>query len=126
MATKIYYKGFSSNQWLSMGQKSFATSNIETVKNDLYNHIFTEKGERVMMPNFGTRIPSLVFEQNDEATLEIVREDLIEVFNYDPRVRLLNLEVVPLMDSNAIVAFADLLYVEFNVQDVLRIEIQTA
>jgi len=126
MATKIYYKGFSSNQWLSMGQKSFATSNIETVKNDLYNHIFTEKGERVMMPNFGTRIPSLVFEQNDEATLEIVREDLIEVFNYDPRVRLLNLEVVPLMDNNAIVAFADLLYVEFNVQDVLRIEIQTA
>lgn len=126
MANNIYYKGFSSAQWLSAGQKSFATANIETVKYDLYNHIFTEKGERVMMPNFGTRIPSLVFEQNDEVTLEIIREDLIEVFNYDPRVRLLNLEVVPLMDNNAIVAFADLLYVEFNVQDVLKIEIQTS
>ena len=126
MANNIYYKGFSSAQWLSAGQKSFATANIVTVKNDLYNHIFTEKGERVMMPNFGTRIPSLVFEQNDEATLEIVREDLTEVFNYDPRVRLLNLEVVPLMDNNAIVAFADLLYVEFDIQDVLKIEIPTA
>jgi phage baseplate assembly protein W len=126
MANKIYYKGFSSDQWLTDAQKSFATANIQTVKNDLYNHIFTEKGERVMMPNFGTRIPSLVFEQNDAATLQIVREDLTEVFNYDPRVRLINLEVVPLMDNNAIVAFADLLYVEFNVQDVLQIEIQTA
>jgi phage baseplate assembly protein W len=121
---KVFYKGFSSHAFEEKG--SFSTINIETVKRDLYNHIFTEKGERLMMPNFGTRIPSLVFEPNDERTREIVRTDLLEVFNYDPRVKLIDLHVSSLPDNNAIVAFADLLYIEFDVRETLRIEVPTA
>jgi phage baseplate assembly protein W len=121
--SKAIYKGFSSRDWIT--NRVFGLQNIDLVKRDLLNHIYTVKGERVMMPDFGTRIPVLAFEPNDEKTRAIVEEDLRYVFNYDPRVKLLDLSVLQLRDNNAIVALADLLYVEFNVRDVLRIEVQT-
>lgn len=120
---KIFYRGFSTQ---SFGDSTrFATSNIETVKRDIYNHIFTEKGERVMMPSFGTRIPTLAFEPNDEITRGIVYDDLLAVFEYDPRLKLINLHVSSLPDNNAIVAFADVLYIEFDIKETLRIEVPT-
>ena len=117
------YKGFTTANLTTTG--SFSLSNIDLVKQDLLNHIFTTKGERVMMPDFGTRIPVLAFEPNDEHTRKIIEDDLTEVFNYDPRVKLITLQVITLPDNNAIVALADLLYVEFNVRDVLKIDVPT-
>lgn len=120
---KAIYKGFSTNDWSS--RRTFSLNNIELVKRDLLNHINTLKGERVMMPDFGTRIPMLAFEPNDQQTKNIIEQDLTEVFNYDPRVKLISMSVISLPDNNAIVALADLLYIEFNVRDVLRIEVQS-
>jgi phage baseplate assembly protein W len=119
---KSIYRGFSTADWGD--RKTFSISNIELVKRDLLNHIYTLKGSRVMMPNFGTRIPMLAFEPNDEETRMVIEKDLREVFNYDPRVRLMGLSVLNLVDNNAIVALADLLYIEFDVRDTLRIEVQ--
>jgi phage baseplate assembly protein W len=121
--TKAIYKGFSTANWKV--SKSFTLTNIDLVKQDLLNHIWTIKGERVMMPNFGTRIPTMAFEPNDEATVAIIEQDLTEVFNYDPRVKLLSLDVASLPNNNAIIAIANLLYVEFQVTDVLNIEVPT-
>lgn len=115
------YKGFSTRNWRK--NRSFAITDIDLVKEDLLNHIFTIKGERVHMPNFGTRIPLLTFEQNDEITRDIIETDLREVFEYDPRVELVALNVMSLPDNNAIIAIADLYYLEFNVTEPLRIEI---
>lgn len=119
---KSIYRGFSTHDWGN--RKTFSLTNIELVKRDLLNHIYTLKGTRVMMPGFGTRIPMLTFEPNDEETRLIIEQDLREVFNYDPRVKLLGLSVLNLVDNNAIIALADLLYVEFDVRDTLRIEVQ--
>jgi phage baseplate assembly protein W len=121
--TRAIYRGFSTADWNT--RSSFSISNIDLVKRDLLNHIYTVKGERLMMPNFGTRIPILAFEPNDDYTKKIIEEDLKEVFSYDPRVRLISLEVLTLRDNNAILAIADLLYVEFNVRDTLNIEVQS-
>ena len=122
--TRAIYRGFSTKNWLNT--RSFRATNIDLVKQDLLNHIYTMRGERVMMPGFGTRIPTIAFEPNDEATRAIIEQDLREVFEYDPRVRLMDLQVISLADNNAIIAMADLLYVEFNVRDVLRIEVPTS
>lgn len=120
---KLHYHGFSSNQWVE--NRQFGLSNIDVVKQDLLNHIYTSKGERVMMPNWGTRIPTLVFEPNDEITRQIVYDDVKFVIDYDPRVQLIDLKVLSLPDNNAIVALADVFYIEFKVKDVLHIEVQT-
>lgn len=118
---KGLYRGYSSYEY--QNNKSFSLTDIELVKLDLLNHIFTRKGERVMMPNFGTRIPDLAFEPLDNYTLSILDEDLRAVFAFDPRVELIALNIIPIPDSNTAIASAKLLYVELNMQGSLDINI---
>lgn len=120
----VFYHGFSTSAWLT--SKRFGTSNIETVKRDLYNHIMTPVGERVMMPTFGTRIPSMAFEPNDEYSRKVIYDDIKTVIDYDPRVQLIDLQVLSVPDNNAIVALADVYYLEFKVKDTLHIDVPTA
>ena len=116
------YKGFSTANWLE--NRSLVISDIETIKHDLQNHIFTRLGERVMQPGFGTRIPEMAFEPNDEATIKIIRDDILTVINYDPRVELVSLEVLPIPDNNTIIVLVTVLYIEFEVQGELRIDVK--
>lgn len=118
---KPLYKGFSSYEYQKT--KSFTLTDIEIVKMDLLNHIYTRRGERVMMPTFGTRIPDLAFEPLDPLTLDILREDLLQVINFDPRVSLIGLDITPYYDQNTVVASARLLYVELNVVDTIDLNI---
>ena len=118
---KGLYRGYSSHEY--QPRKTFNIQDIELVKLDLLNHIFTRKGERVMMPAFGTRIPDLAFEPLDPITLSILEEDLRFVFNFDPRVELMSLVIDPQYDSNAITAAAKLLYVELDMIDTLDLNI---
>lgn len=120
MATGLY-KGYSSHEYLP--RKTFSIKDIELVKLDLLNHIFTRRGERVMMPAFGTRIPDLAFEPLDGITLSILEEDLRTVFMFDPRVDLLDLVITPSYDTNSVVAAARLLYIELNMVDDLELNI---
>lgn len=115
------YRGYSSYEYQT--KKTFSVTDVELVKLDLLNHIFTRKGERVMMPNFGTRIPDLAFEPMDNYTLSILEEDLRTVFAFDPRVELMSLNIIPIPDSNTVIASAKLLYVELNMQGNLDINI---
>lgn len=115
------YKGYSSFEY--QRKKTFRLTDLELVKMDLLNHIFTRRGERVMMPTFGTRIPDLAFEPLDDITIDILREDLQAVASFDPRVQLLDLRVIPDPDRNAVVATMRLLYVELDLVDNLDINI---
>jgi phage baseplate assembly protein W len=117
----VIYTGFSSRDW-HKNNASFTKTDIDIIKEDLLNHIYTEYGERVHMPGFGTRIPSLVFEQLDQETCDIVEEDLLKVFNYDPRVEILSLQVYPVPNHNLIVAIAELKFIELNMIDKMELE----
>lgn len=104
------YNGFST----FTAKRGFKLTGKELVNRDLMNHIYTLRGERVMMPGFGTRIPLMAFEPLDQLTLAAVEEDLRQVFEYDKRVQLLNLAVTALPDNNGIVAIVDLKYVQLG------------
>lgn len=119
--SKGLYKGYSSHEYFP--RKTFSIQDVELVKLDLLNHIFTRRGERVMMPAFGTRIPDLAFEPLDDITLSILEEDLRMVFDFDPRVRLLELVINPSYDTNSVTAAARLLYIELNTVDDLDLNI---
>lgn len=116
------YKGFSSFEF--QANKTFKLADVELVKMDLLNHIFTKRGERVMMPSFGTRIPDMLFEPLDDQTVDVIVEELRAVFEYDPRVTLLDLNVYPKYDENAIYGSARLFYNELNVTDLFELNIQ--
>src|SRR5574343_328627 len=109
--TKALYRGFSTAGHRQYPQKGFLTVNVETVKRDLLNHIYTTPGERVYRPTFGTRIPEIAFEPLDQTTLKIIEEDLRMVVNADPRVELIDIAVSALPNNNAAIAYIDLKYV---------------
>lgn len=76
-----------------------------------------------MEPDFGTSIPDLPFEPLTDELVEIVEDELTIVFEFDPRVELLDLRVVPEEDQNALTASALLRFIEFQVTDTLNIRI---
>lgn len=115
MDGKRLYKGFISNKFDYT--KTFKSYDIELVKTDLLNHIFTRRGERVMMPNFGTTIPEMVFDQLTSDLVGDIREQVQMVIEYDPRVSLLNMEATADYDRQLIYVSARILYVELNVTD---------
>ena len=118
------YIGFSTKQYEK--NKSFVLTDVELVKEDLRNHIFTRYGERIKSPLFGTRIPDLIYEPLDARVLSIIRDDLTKVFNYDPRVTLNDLRILPLYSDNAVKAIADLtfIYLDFTGQMDIHIEFE--
>lgn len=116
------YKGFSSFEFEATG--SFKIIDVELIKLDLLNHIFTRRGERVMMPRFGTIIPDLAFEPLDEETLDLLESELRLVFEYDPRVELLDLTLTPRYDNNAVEASCFLRCIELDTTELMNLNIE--
>jgi phage baseplate assembly protein W len=81
------YRGFSS----VAGVKSNQLYDVDLVKQDLINHFYTRKGERVMDPEFGSIIWDLLYEPIDESTKEDLVEDCKSIIASDPRVQLIDL-----------------------------------
>lgn len=61
-------------------QQSFDTNT--QVKSNLSNFLKTRRGERRMMPEFGTRLYTVLFEQKDENVNEIVKNLLREEISF--------------------------------------------
>jgi phage baseplate assembly protein W len=125
MATiKTFYKGFSTRNYEEKGG-SFDLYNLDCVKEDLLNEIFTERGTRLYMPTYGTRIPTLTFEPNDAETMDVIREDITTVIDNDPRLFLQDISVEQVPEQYTILAVAKITYLEFNVTSDLYIEINS-
>lgn len=122
MARIGLYKGFSMFEFQS--RKSFKLRDIELVKMDLLNHIFTRKGERIMMPNFGTSIQDLLFEPMTSEVVDTAAEEVIRVIAYDPRVDLVSIQAVPDYDLGAITIAAQLFYKELNMTDNFELHLE--
>lgn len=116
------YRGFSTYEYEKT--KKFTVTDIDLVKLDLLNHMYTTRGERVMMPTFGTRIPTLAFEPLDKFTLDILEEDLLHVINFDPRVELIDMQILPYYDKNTVTATIMLRYIELDMVDRMDLNIQ--
>ena len=109
------YKGYSTFEFER--NKSLRVLDHELVKLDILNQIFTRRGERVMMPSYGSIVPDIVFEPLDDITLDILEQDLVAVVNFDPRVDLLEFSLNPNFDNNRVEVHMKLLYVEFDLVD---------
>ena len=76
------FRGFS-----TVGKKigNFVLEDKALAKQDLLNHFYTRKGERLGEPEFGSILPELVFEPLDDATVDLVEDDVVAIINADPR-----------------------------------------
>lgn len=122
MARQNIYKGYSTFEFER--SKTLTLRDVELVKLDLLNHMFTQRGTRVMMPDFGTIIPELTFEPLDADTLDELHTEVKAVLDYDPRVDILKLVLAPDYDTSSVVVEATLLYVELDTVDEFNLNIQ--
>lgn len=86
-----------------MPYSGFSTKNKKAINNvltgndlvieDLMNEIMTRKGERIMLPTFGSIIHDMVFEPLTDETRTIIEEDLTAIIEGEPRVNLVDLNL---------------------------------
>lgn len=117
-----FYRGFSTKAYEASG-KGFVLYNVDLIEEDLFNELFTIKGERLEMPDFGTRIPLLMFEPNDTVSADILQQDVTQTIKNDPRVELVACDIISQPDSHKLICVAKVRYLEFNVVKDLRIEV---
>ena len=105
------YKGFSSTSQ----NTNFKLYDIELVKQDLINHFYIRKGEKLMNPEFGTVIWDMLFEPFTEQTKSIIAKDVEDIVNYDPRM-LVTAVYVDTTDQGIQIT-AELTYLPFNLTE---------
>ena len=88
-----------------------ALKNETAIARSIRNLVFTQPGEKFFNQNLGSRVSRQLFENMDAISASIIEDEIRDTINkYEPRVRLVNVEVRPNYDEN-----------EFNVTIVYRI-----
>jgi phage baseplate assembly protein W len=105
------YKGFSSSE----ATKNFKLYDINLVKQDLINHFYIRKGEKLENPEFGTVIWDMLFEPFTPDVKEIIAKDVEAIINYDPRFSVTEINIDSTDQGMRIQA--DLVYIPFNINE---------
>lgn len=85
--------------------------NETAIARSIRNLVFTQPGEKFFNPNLGSRVSRQLFENMDAISASIIEDEIRDTINkYEPRVRLVSINVSPNYDEN-----------EFNVTIVYRI-----
>ena len=105
------YKGFSSKET----KRNYKLYDIDLVKQDLINHFYIRKGEKLENPDFGTIIWDMLFENFTEDVKTMIAKDVEDIVNYDPRIAV-NAVTVDSTDQGIRIQ-ADITYIPFNVNE---------
>jgi phage baseplate assembly protein W len=111
----ILYKGFSTANRF----KKFRLIDFNLVKQDLINHFNIRKGEKLMQPNFGTIIWSMLFEPMTDVLRSQIIDDIKAVVNYDPRIGVNAINLTEF--EHGIQVEIELVYLQTDQSDVLRV-----
>ena len=65
----------------------------DLVIEDLMNHLMTRKGERVMMPTFGSIIHDLIFEPLTSEVKMMIEDDIKSIVDDEPRCNFISMTV---------------------------------
>lgn len=117
MANAPNFIGFST---INKKKPPYTLTDFELVKIDLLNHFNTRKGERVMLPEFGTIIYNLLMDPLDDTTKNLIMEDATRIIDEEPRVKL---DTMKLSETNSVVLLeTQLTYLPDGVTEELAIQ----
>jgi len=112
--SEFRYKGFSSFN----PSRNFKLYDIELVKQDIINHFYIRKGEKLNNPEFGTQIWDLLFEPFTGQVKQAILDDVQTVINYDPRIEIESIAVDA--TDNGIRVEALVIYRPFNIAEQMQ------
>ena len=76
-------------------------SDTTAIARSIRNIVFTQPGEKFFNPEFGSRVSESLFEIVDEVSSIAIRDEIrSSIINYEPRVKLLDVIVIPNVDDN--------------------------
>ena len=75
-------------------------SDTSAIARSIRNIVFTSPGEKFFNPDFGSRISESLFENVDDVSALAIEDEIkSSIINFEPRVNLLNTNVVPNPDD---------------------------
>ena len=78
-------------------------SDTSAIARSIRNIVFTSPGEKFFQPDFGSRVSESLFENVDEVSALSIRDEVrSSIINYEPRVKLNNVNVNLNPDENEI------------------------
>ena len=73
-----------------------ALKNRSAIARSLRNIVFTQPGEKFFQPEFGSRVTESLFDIADGVSAIAIRDEIrSSIINYEPRVKLLDVTVIP-------------------------------
>ena len=78
-----------------------ALKNASAISRSLKNIVLTSRGEKFFDPEFGSGVSESLFENLDEVTALNIKDEIeYSIANYEPRVELIDIDVIPDYDVN--------------------------
>jgi phage baseplate assembly protein W len=115
LLTARTYRGFST---VESDARSPVLYDLKLIKQDLINHFHIRKGEKLENPTFGTIIWDMLFEPLTPQVKELIVNDVTEIVNSDPRVKVITTIVT--QKDQAIQIELTVLYLPYNIQESMQ------
>lgn len=97
-------------------------TNEASVNRSIRNLLLTNRGERLYQPDIGSDIQQLLFEPMIASTGDLIRKFVQNtIANYEPRAKVLNVEVLAYEDKNAYAVTVT--YMIINRQDPVQLTV---
>lgn len=75
--------------------------NQTAISRSVKNIVFTQPGEKFFDEDFGSRVSRFLFENINPVTASNIRDEIVQsILNYEPRVKLSDVFVIPDYDGN--------------------------
>jgi phage baseplate assembly protein W len=77
--------------------------NETAIARSIRNIVFTLPGEKFFNENFGSEVSRSLFELVNEISASNIRDEIaLSIVNYEPRVKLISVDVIPDYDNNSL------------------------
>jgi len=110
------YRGFSSKEF----KRNYKLFDAELIKQDLINHFYIRKGEKLENPKFGTIIWDTLFENFTPEIKDAIAKDVEEIINFDKRVKVNSVSIDSTQQGIRIEA--EIVILPFDITDTLRLD----
>lgn len=99
---------------------SFTLYDLSLIKQDIVNHLHIRQGEKLENPEFGCIIWDLLFDPLTEELKDAIAENVTDIMNFDPRVKVDSLVVSEY--ESGIQVECELTYLPYNISEQLRFQ----
>lgn len=99
---------------------------VNAIRQSICDIIMTRRGERCFNPLYGSNIPRLLFEKINIVTSLQIKDEIERVLqNWEPRIKILGIQIQPFEDENRYEVNINYLILNLDKRDSLELSLET-